>query len=152
MQPASVHGYGCNSSTCMGLLKVFVLAGSHLPPIGHTYIISSWPQPLLGLYNFRMMCVSCGMYHTFVGPPMSVTVASFQLKGDFKPDSSNSSAGANSSKKKAGGAGGGGGGGGGKRGGGGGSRGSKASQQQKLEKKLGWGGFDDQMPPEKVSA
>ena len=61
------------------------------------------------------------------GPAMSVSEARFEMKGEQYQAKS-------SSKGKGGGKGG----------------GSRKQQLEKLEKKLGWGGFDDKLPPEKV--
>eukprot|EP00775_Hariotina_reticulata_P003215 gene3215-3492_t len=77
------------------------------------------------------------------GRQLSVTPAQFEMKGGQYMDK----------KKKSQGAAGGGGGGKGK--GGRGGKGKKGrgplSQADKLEKKLGWGGFDDVLPHEKVT-
>jgi len=76
------------------------------------------------------------------GRQMSVTPAQFEMKGGQYLD-----------KKKKGQAAAGGGGGGGKGKGGRGKKGrGQLSQAEKLQRKLGWGGFDDVLPPEKVSS
>jgi HIV Tat-specific factor 1 len=88
-----------------------------------------------------------------VGPPLSVTVARFEMKGQQYKDKKgggNKAAAAGGSNN----AGQGGGKGGGGRGGGKGGRGGKKkqfSQAEKQARKLGWGGFDDVLPPERVS-
>jgi HIV Tat-specific factor 1 len=56
------------------------------------------------------------------GPPLSVTVAKFEMKGGEYQAKAKAGKGKNSRKQ----------------------------QLEKLEKKLGWGGFDDKAPPEKV--
>lgn len=89
-----------------------------------------------------------------VGPPLSVTVARFEMKGQQYKDkkggggSNASKGGGNASKGSGGGRGGG-------RVGGKGGRGGKKkqfSQAEKQARKLGWGGFDDVLPPERVSS
>eukprot|EP00882_Tetradesmus_deserticola_P018295 GHRQ01019653.1.p2 GENE.GHRQ01019653.1~~GHRQ01019653.1.p2 ORF type:complete len:191 (-),score=57.56 GHRQ01019653.1:1020-1592(-) len=85
-----------------------------------------------------------------VGPPLSVTVARFEMKGQQYQDKNGGGAGAKpaAAGKKAGKGGGRGG-----RGGGRGGRGGKKKQFSAAEKqarKLGWGGFDDVLPPERV--
>ncbi|WIA20083.1 hypothetical protein OEZ85_005943 [Tetradesmus obliquus] len=88
-----------------------------------------------------------------VGPPLSVTVARFEMKGQQYKDkkggggSNASKGGGNASKGSGGGRGGG-------RVGGKGGRGGKKkqfSQAEKQARKLGWGGFDDVLPPERVT-
>jgi HIV Tat-specific factor 1 len=89
------------------------------------------------------------------GPNMSVTPAKFEMKGQQYQDAKKAAgaAGQGQGKPKGKGGGGRGGGRGGSRGGrSGGGRGRKGGPgiQEKLERKLGWGGFDDLLPPEKV--
>jgi HIV Tat-specific factor 1 len=90
-----------------------------------------------------------------VGLPLSVTVAQFQMKGQQYKDKTDgagkpAAAAAAAGKKKAG-KGSGGGGRGGRGGGRGGGRKKQFSQAEKQARKLGWGGFDDVLPPERVS-
>jgi HIV Tat-specific factor 1 len=84
------------------------------------------------------------------GPNMSVTPAKFEMKGQQYQDAKKvpGAAGQGQAKPKSKG----GGGRGGSKGGRGGGRGRKGAPgiQEKLERKLGWGGFDDLLPPEKV--
>lgn len=88
------------------------------------------------------------------GPNMSVTPAKFEMKGqqyqDKKGPGAGGAAAAKASKPKGGGGGRGGRGGGGSKGGRGRGRRGAPGIQEKLERKLGWGGFDDLLPPEKV--
>lgn len=90
------------------------------------------------------------------GPNMSVSAAKFEMKGGQFIQGANSN---NPAAAAAGAGAGGGKKGGGKKGGGrGGGRGGgkgrggrgQPSVQEKLERRLGWGGFDDLLPPEKV--
>jgi HIV Tat-specific factor 1 len=83
-----------------------------------------------------------------VGPNMSVTPAKFEMKGQQYQDKKAAAPKAAAGKSKGGGKGGRGGSKGG-RGGRGRGRGAPGIQE-KLERKLGWGGFDDLLPPEKV--
>lgn len=88
-----------------------------------------------------------------VGPNMSVSEAKFEMKGQQFQDKKGqgvAAAGAAKQKKQKSGGGGRGGRGGSKAGRGRG-RGRAPGIQEKLERKLGWGGFDDLLPPEKVS-
>lgn len=83
------------------------------------------------------------------GANMSVTPAKFEMKGQQYQDKKGPPAAAKAAKPKSGGGGRGGRGGGSK---GGRDRGRRGALgvQEKLERKLGWGGFDDLLPPEKV--
>ncbi|KAF6258235.1 hypothetical protein COO60DRAFT_1701416 [Scenedesmus sp. NREL 46B-D3] len=86
-----------------------------------------------------------------VGPPLSVTIARFEMKGQQYKDKIDGAAKPAAGKKASKGSGGGGRGG---RGGGKGGRGGKKkqfSQAEKQARKLGWGGFDDVLPPERVT-
>jgi hypothetical protein len=102
-----------------------------------------------------------------VGPSMAVTSAKFEMKGAQYQQQQQQQGGAAVGGGGQAAAGGGGGsskpqqqankqqkkGKGGKRGGGGGGRGGGGgSVAGKLERRLGWGGFDDVLPPEKVRA
>lgn len=86
------------------------------------------------------------------GANMSVTPAKFEMKGqqyqDKKGPGAGGAAAAKAAKPKGGG--GRGGRGGGSTGGRGRGRRGAPGIQEKLERKLGWGGFDDLLPPEKV--
>lgn len=86
-----------------------------------------------------------------VGPTMSVTPAKFEMKGQQYQDKKGPGAAAGAAKPKSSGGGGRGGRGGSKGGRGRGRKGAPGIQE-KLERKLGWGGFDDVLPPEKVSS
>lgn len=65
-----------------------------------------------------------GAHFRATGPPMTVSLAKFEMKGEkYVPKQKE--------RPKGG-------------------KGPKKQQLEKLEKKLGWGGFDDKQPPEKV--
>jgi hypothetical protein len=84
-----------------------------------------------------------------VGPNMSVSEAKFEMKGQqYQDKKSGAAAGATKQRQKSGGSRGGR---GGSKSGRGRGRGRAPGIQEKLERKLGWGGFDDLLPPEKVS-
>lgn len=67
------------------------------------------------------------------GPPMSVSVARFEMKGGQYQD--RKKGGQNNKQNKGKGKG----------------KKKQFTQQEKMERKLGWWGFDDILPPEKVS-
>eukprot|EP00879_Flechtneria_rotunda_P023463 GHRR01024819.1.p1 GENE.GHRR01024819.1~~GHRR01024819.1.p1 ORF type:complete len:251 (+),score=88.02 GHRR01024819.1:244-996(+) len=91
-------------------------------------------------FDFTLTPALSAFWLRSTGPPMTVTLAQFQMKGNQYQDKKSTGPQQGNKNNKAG---------------KGGGKGKKArgpvSHADKLERKLGWGGFDDLLPPEKVT-